>query len=95
MWVARAIPIPTPCTIREFACLTPLARVDDLHAPLLVPQLPLPPPNGSELTPRARAVLVLEAEQDIRTLERQLREIDVLEKRGAASAGNLEGKDSQ
>ena len=46
---------------------------------------------GHDLTPHAKAALVLDAEQDMRALERELREIDVLEKQGAAGAGRLAG----
>ena len=46
---------------------------------------------GHDMTPHAKAALILDAEQDIRTLERELREIELLEKRGAAGAGRLAG----
>ncbi|CAD6573329.1 MAG: hypothetical protein CYPHOPRED_005119 [Cyphobasidiales sp. Tagirdzhanova-0007] len=64
----------------------------DLNAPLLVPQLTASTQmalSSSDLVPQAKAILILEAEQDIRNLERELREIDALEKRGVVSAGRL------
>lgn len=46
---------------------------------------------GEDLGSHAKAALILDAEQDIRTFERELRDIDILEKRGAAGAGKLAG----
>ena len=74
---------------------------DDVNAPLLAPQLPLLQPaqiqelaqqEGSRLSGQAKAILVLEAEDDLKTLERELREIDILNKRGLAGAGKLAGE---
>lgn len=69
---------------------------DEVNAPLLIPQLPSAAIQansaGNDLSARAKASLVLEAEHDIRTIERELREIDTLEKRGIAGAGTLAGK---
>jgi len=63
---------------------------DEVNAPLLVPQLPLSiQPVESDLTPHTKAALILEAEHDIKTLERELREIELLDKRGVAGAGKL------
>jgi len=65
----------------------------EANAPLLIPQLPSAAIQansaGNDLSARAKASLVLEAEHDIRTIERELREIDTLEKRGIAGAGTL------
>ena len=70
---------------------------DDANKPLLVPQLSAAASHtdnalsGEELGPHAKAALILDAEQDIRSFERELRDIDILEKRGAAGAGKLAG----
>lgn len=73
-----------------------LRTTDEVNAPLLVPQLPTAAlyasTAGSDLSIHAKASLVLEAEQEIRTIERELREIETLEKRGVAGAGRLAGE---
>lgn len=71
---------------------------DDANRPLLVPQMTpamqaaaVSSIAGHDMTPHAKAALILDAEHDIRTLERELREIESLEKRGAAGSGRLAG----
>ncbi|GAA6036978.1 hypothetical protein JCM8097_005488 [Rhodosporidiobolus ruineniae] len=65
----------------------------DLNVPLLsVAPVPLSPSSSAgeaDLTPQAKVNLILEAENEIRTLERELREIAVLDERGAVGAGKL------
>jgi len=62
----------------------------DLNRPLLYPPTPAEAADfTSELTPQVKATLILEAEGDIRSTERDLRELDALEKRGVAGAGTL------
>ena len=67
----------------------------DLNAPLLRPPLPTDGLHaaGDEPAPTAevKAALVLEAEADIRATERDLRELEALDKRGLAAAGSLAG----
>lgn len=69
-----------------------------MNAPLLIPQLPAKAQaalaGGSDLTPQGKALLILEAEQEIYTCDRELREIDTLEERGVAGAGRLSGEQS-
>lgn len=56
-----------------------------------MPQLPTSPQSGHDLTPSAKAALILDMEGDFRNLDRELREIEILEKRGAVGAGKLQG----
>ncbi|GAA5912732.1 hypothetical protein JCM5296_006553 [Sporobolomyces johnsonii] len=61
----------------------------DLNSPLLS-VAPLPAsPSTDEVTPQAKVSLILEAEHEIRSLERDLREIEALEGRGVVEAGRL------
>ncbi|GAA5959457.1 hypothetical protein JCM21900_003762 [Sporobolomyces salmonicolor] len=61
----------------------------DLNSPLLS-VAPLPAsPSVDEVTPQAKVSLILEAEHEIRSLERDLREIEALEARGVVEAGKL------
>lgn len=64
---------------------------DDLNKALLVPQLPTSSQAGSDQTPSVKAALILDSESDLRDLDRQLREIETLDKRGTAGAGKLQG----
>ncbi|GAA5843879.1 hypothetical protein JCM9279_000174 [Rhodotorula babjevae] len=68
----------------------------DLNAPLLSPALsvsaapaPLIAETGGPASQAAQLALVLEAEHDLRTLERDLRELQVLDERDVAGAGKL------
>ncbi|POY70619.1 hypothetical protein BMF94_6397 [Rhodotorula taiwanensis] len=62
----------------------------DANAPLLtVGALPAAP-ESDRLSPETKATLVLEAENEIRTLERDLRELQVLNERNVVDAGQLE-----
>lgn len=44
------------------------------------------------MSPAAKVSLILEAESEIRALERDLREIEILDKRGVVAAGKLPGE---
>lgn len=71
------------------------AFADDLNAPLLR----LPPVSSSseaddDLSPHSRACLILESEPSIRQLERELREVALLDERGVVGAGQLDGESS-
>ena len=70
----------------------------ELNAPLLRPPLPTDGHHaaGDEPAPAAevKAALVLEAEADVRATERDLRELEALDKRGLAGAGTLAGHDA-
>jgi hypothetical protein len=68
-----------------------LYSTDDLNKALLVPHLPTSPQAGSDLSPSAKAALILDSENDLRNLDRELREIETLDKRGTAGAGKLQG----
>ncbi|GAA6056487.1 hypothetical protein JCM3770_007026 [Rhodotorula araucariae] len=63
----------------------------ELNAPLLSPALaaPAPAPADAPDSPAAQLALVLEAEADLRTLDRELRELALLDERGIAAAGKL------
>lgn len=72
----------------------PRRRSDDLNEPLLsVPPVPASlSPSSDGLTPSAKISLILEAENEIRTLERELREVEGLEQRDVVGAGKLAGE---
>jgi hypothetical protein len=58
--------------------------------------LSLPPvstsvPTSDELPAASKVALILEAENEIRSLERDLREVEALEQRGIVGAGKLAG----
>ncbi|GAA5847884.1 hypothetical protein JCM3766R1_003169 [Sporobolomyces carnicolor] len=62
----------------------------DANAPLLsVAPVPINPPDQDALTVPAKVSLILEAEHDIRALERDLREVETLHQRGVVEAGRL------
>lgn len=89
-------PLGSPLLARSLTRVhvhTPLA--DDLNAPLLSPALAVPPPpsteSGSPASHAAQLALVLEAEHDLRTVDRELREVQVLDERDVAGAGKLGG----
>lgn len=48
--------------------------------------------HADVLPPQVKAAMVLETRSDLLDAERGLREIEVLEKRGVAGAGTLEGE---
>lgn len=76
------------------AKLTP--RADDLNAPLLrLPPISTPAATEEDLSPQARAALILESEPEIRQLERELREVQLLDERGVVGAGKLGGESFQ
>lgn len=83
-------PFPFLCPL---STPTDLAPTDDLNAPLLsVAPVPFSSAaEGDAQTPQAKVALVLEAENEIRQLERELREIQVLDERGVVGAGKLGG----
>lgn len=65
---------------------------DELNSPLLTPALPSAPLEPDAPSSSAsKLALVLEAEHDLRTLERDLRELAVLDERGVVGAGQLAG----
>lgn len=49
-------------------------------------------PRGTTMTPQTQVALLLEAEQDLRDLERDLRQCQTLDERGVAGAGKLAGE---
>lgn len=68
---------------------------DDQHAQILTPSFALSgsavPPTYSTMTPEELDAFLSEMEPDIKSADRDLREIDVLEKRGILGAGKLSG----
>lgn len=73
--------------------LVSVRLADDANAPLLsVAPVPINPPDQDALTVPAKVSLILEAEHDIRALERDLREVETLHQRGVVEAGRLAGK---
>lgn len=66
---------------------------DEVNEPLLTCQPPAPQSSltGADLTPGAKVTLILEAEQEIRALERDLRDIETLAERDVVGAGRLAG----
>ena len=70
-----------------------LLSADDANYLLLLPLLPSEATAGSpEMTAHAKASLILESENDIRATERELRELEALDRRGLAGAGHLAGE---
>lgn len=66
---------------------------DDSNSPLLsVAPLPMNLLDSNEMPIEAKVSLILEAENEIKTLERDLREIEVLNQRGVVEAGKLPGE---
>jgi hypothetical protein len=66
---------------------------DDSNSPLLsVAPVSTDPPDSNEMSISAKVSLVLEAEQEIRNLERDLRDLEMLNQRGVVEAGKLPGK---
>ncbi|GAA5877401.1 hypothetical protein JCM16303_003317 [Sporobolomyces ruberrimus] len=62
----------------------------DLNSPLLsVAPLPIHQGHSNDLSFEAKVSLILEAETEITTLERELREIDILHQRGVVEVGKL------
>ncbi|BGO89368.1 hypothetical protein NBRC10512_006282 [Rhodotorula toruloides] len=61
----------------------------DANSPLLTIAPVSTAPDSTEVLPQAKVALILEAEQEIRTLERELREIGVLDERGVVETGKL------
>ncbi|KAH7890812.1 hypothetical protein F5I97DRAFT_1838918 [Phlebopus sp. FC_14] len=67
----------------------------DQHAPLLTPAfalsgtLPGPAPAYENMSPKELEALLAEMEPDIRAADRDMREIELLEQRGALTAGKL------
>lgn len=67
--------------------------LDDLNSPLLsVAPLPIHQGHSNDLSFEAKVSLILEAETEITTLERELREIDILHQRGVVEVGKLSGE---
>lgn len=74
-------------------CPPSTALTDDSNSPLLsVAPVSTNPPDSNEMSISAKVSLVLEAEQEIRNLERDLRDIETLNQRGVVEAGKLPGK---
>ena len=69
--------------------------LDDQHAQILTPAFALSgssmPPSYSHMSSEEFDALLTEMEPEIRSADRDLREIDVLEKRGVLGAGRLAG----
>ncbi|ORY78444.1 hypothetical protein BCR35DRAFT_279742 [Leucosporidium creatinivorum] len=62
----------------------------DLNEPLLsLPPVSTAAPTSDELPPASKVALILEAENEIRSLERDLREVEALGQRGIVGAGKL------
>ena len=63
---------------------------DDLNEPLL--RLAPVPAASEGLSVGAKLALLLESEQEVKTLERELRELQMLDERGVVGAGTLAGE---
>jgi hypothetical protein len=68
---------------------------DDQHAHLLTPAFALSgstqPPSYENMSPNELEAFLVEMEPDIRAADRDMREIEMLEKKGVTSAGKLPG----
>lgn len=71
--------------------------LDDQHAHLLTSAFALSgivsteAPSYNNMSPEELEAFLLEMEPDIRAADRDMREIEILEKKGVASAGKLPG----
>lgn len=69
--------------------------LDDRHSDLLTPSFALSgmtsPPSHSSLSAEELNALLTEMEPEIKSADRDLREIDILDKRGVLAAGKLPG----
>ena len=71
--------------------------IDDQHAPLLIPSFVLPdtaanPPTYDKMSAEELDAYLTEMEPEIRTADREMLEVEALEKRGVTGAGRLLGK---
>lgn len=70
---------------------------DEQHGHLLTPSfalsgtLPTPPPTYQNMSPSELEAFLAELEPDIRAADRDMREIELLEKKGVTAAGKLLG----
>jgi len=69
---------------------------DDQHAHLLTPSFALSgllpePPSYENMSPEELEAFLTEMEPDIRAADRDMREIEALEKQGVTGAGKLSG----
>ena len=86
------ISVSRPLTERK-----PPAHVDEQHAPLLAPSfalsgtLPEASPSYENMSQSEMEAFLAEMEPDIRSADRDMREIELLEKKGVTGAGNLAG----
>jgi hypothetical protein len=77
-----------------------LIHIDDEHAQFLTPSFALSggtntlsaPPTYSSMSSTELDAFLSEMESDIRSADRDLRDIDALEKRGVTGAGRLVGE---
>ena len=87
-------------TLRQFSAWLTLFHIDDEHAQFLTPSFALsgpssslsPPPTYSSMSSVEFDAFLSDMEGDIRGADRDLREIDALEKRGVTGAGKLVGE---
>ena len=81
---------------RDTIALVLISNTDDRHAQVLTPSFALSgisaPPSYSSMSTEELDALLAEMEPEIREADRDLREIDILEKRGVLGAGKLEGR---
>lgn len=90
-FVKSCAPAPQKGARTEDGRTLTLPLADELNEPLL--RAPTATnPNPDELPPATKLLVVLEAEQEVRQLERELRELDALDSRGVVGAGSLGGQ---
>lgn len=75
----------------------PTFALDDQNAHLLTPSFALAgilpdPPNYDKMTPEEINAFLTEMESDIRAADRDMIEIEALEKKGVTGAGKLPGQ---
>ena len=70
-----------------------LLGIDDKHAPLLMPSFMLPPdpPTYDKMSAEEIDAFLTEMEPEIRTADRDMLEVEALEKKGVTGAGRLLG----
>ena len=79
-----------------FTHINAVACIDDQHSHLLTPSFALSgilqdPPAYEKMTPEEIFAFLTEMEPDIRAADRDMLEIDTLEKKGVLGAGKLPG----
>ena len=94
-WIVGSCFSSTPSCNRRQARFLPLLSADEQHANLLTPTfalsatLPMSTPSYENMSSSELEAFLAEMDVDIRAADRDLREIDILEKKDVTAAGKL------